>query len=342
MHGMIHLFERLPQVAVTQADNAVQPAPPVRAEPLVGLIRNPRSHGHGRTDDPAASLPGVVTAAPSQRSELLEILADFAAQRVDYIAIDGGDGTVRDVLSCGAGVFGDTWPTLILLPSGKTNALAYDLGVPRLWPLAEALEAARRDSHVVRRPLVVAQADDDRSQVRGFVLGAGVFTRSITLGQDAHRFGAFNAAAVAVTAMWSVLQAFFGSKRNPWRQTSRIRLRVDGGQELPHAGGAPASERFMVFASSLEGFPAGLKPFGDLQAPVRLAVLDNPRRSILVRLPLIFRGKIAPSVLRKGMHVHGGEGFEIELSEAFILDGEAFPPGHYRVFAGPRLRFIVP
>lgn len=342
MHGMIHLFERLPQVAVTQADSAVQPAPPVRSEPLVGLIRNPRSHGHAQADDPAASLPGVIAAAPSKRSELLQILADFAAQRVDYIAIDGGDGTVRDVLSCGAGVFGDVWPTLILLPSGKTNALAYDLGVPRLWPLAEALAAARRDSHVVRRPLVVAQADDDRSQVRGFVMGAGVFTRSITLGQDAHRFGAFNAAAVAVTAMWSVLQAFFGTSNNPWRQTSRMRLHVDGGQELAHAGGAPASERFMVFASSLEGFPAGLKPFGDLQAPVRLAVLDNPRRSILVRLPLIFRGKIAPSVLRKGMHVHGGEGFEIELSEAFILDGEAFPPGHYRVFAGPRLRFIVP
>jgi diacylglycerol kinase (ATP) len=342
MHGMIHLFERLPQVDATRTDAVAQPALPVRSEPLVGLIRNPRSHGHARTDDPATGLPGVIAAAPSQRSELPQILADFAKRRVDYIAIDGGDGTVRDVLTCGAGVFGDAWPTLILLPSGKTNALAYDLGVPRLWPLADALGAARRDSHVVRRPLVAAQADDELSQVRGFVLGAGVFTRSIRLGQDAHRYGAFNAAAVAVTAMWSVLQAFFGGKSNPWRQTSRMRLRVAGGRELAHAGGAPESERFMVFASSLEGFPAGLKPFGDLEAPVRLAVLDNPRRSILLRLPLIFRGRIAPSVLRKGMHVYGGEGFEIDLSEAFILDGEAFPPGHYRVFAGPLLRFIVP
>ncbi|MEO7553007.1 MAG: diacylglycerol kinase family protein [Alteraurantiacibacter sp.] len=339
---MIHLFERLPQFDATQPELAVQPAPPVRSEPLVGLIRNPRSHGHARADDPAASLPGVITAAPSQRNELPQILADFAARQVDYIAIDGGDGTVRDVLSCGAGVFGDAWPTLILLPSGKTNALAYDLGVPRLWPLAEALQAARRDSHVIRRPLVVAQADDELSQVRGFVMGAGVFTRSISLGQDAHRYGAFNAAAVAVTALWSVLQAFFGGKNNPWRQTARLALRTGDGQEMAHSGGSPASDRFMVFASSLEGFPAGLRPFGELQAPVRLAVLDNPRRSVLLRLPLIFRGHISQTVLRKGMHLYGGEQFEIELSEAFILDGEAFPPGHYRVFAGPRLRFIVP
>lgn len=341
MHGMIHLFERLPQVDAVETDPAARPAPPVRAEPLVGLIRNPRSHGHARSGD-GSDLPGVITAAPSQRSELPRILADFAAKRVDYIAIDGGDGTVRDVLSCGAGVFGDAWPTLILLPSGKTNALAYDLNVPRLWPLAQALEAARRDSHVVRRPLVVAEAADDRSQVRGFVLGAGVFTRSISLGQDAHRYGAFNAAAVGVTALWSVLQAFFGSAGNPWRRTSRMRLRLETGQELVHAGGAPADERFMVFASSLEGFPAGLKPFGDLKAPVRLAVLDNPRRSILLRLPLIFRGHISPKVLRRGMHVEGGEEFAMELSESFILDGEAFPAGHYRVFAGPRLRFVVP
>jgi diacylglycerol kinase (ATP) len=347
MYGAIHVFERLPQVDLVEREANGRGAPAVRAEPLVGLIRNPRSHGHDQSPGPGfdaagVEIPGVITASPSQRSELPQILADFAAAHVDYIAIDGGDGTVRDVLTCGAGVFGDVWPTLILLPSGKTNALAYDLGVPRRWPLTEALAAARRDSAVVRRPLVVAQRDDERAQVRGFVMGAGVFTHSISLGQDAHRYGAFNAAAVAVTALWSVLQAFFGSSGNLWRKTSRMRIRLEDGQDMAHAGGAPASERYMVFASSLEGFPANLKPFGDLKAAVRLAVLDNPRRSILLRLPLIFRGHIAPSVLRQGMHLYGGEGFAIDLSEPFILDGEAFPEGSYRVMAGPRLRFIVP
>ena len=347
MHGAIHLFERLPQVdtATQDASQGVDNAPAPRAEraePLVGLIRNPRSHRNEGTPDPARNLPGVMLAAPSQRSELPQILADFAARQVDFIAIDGGDGTVRDVLSCGAGVFGDDWPRLILLPSGKTNALAYDLGVVRDWDLAVALDAARRDSTVVRRPLVIAQRDDERTQVRGFVMGAGVFTRSITLGQDAHRYGAFNAAAVGVTALWSVLQAFFGGRSNPWRQTTRMALRLEGGQDLAHAGGSPASDRYMMFASTLEGFPAGLKPFGDLVAPLRLAVLDNPRRSVLARLPLIFRGHIGATVLRQGMHVHGGEQFDFDVADSFILDGEAFPAGSYRVFAGPRLRFVVP
>jgi diacylglycerol kinase (ATP) len=344
MHGTIHLFEHLPQVDDAQAsgEGAGTYAAPVRSEPLVGLIRNPRSHGHARAADPGEGLPGVITAAPAERGQLAQILADFAARQVDYIAIDGGDGTVRDVLTCGAGVFGDIWPTLILLPSGKTNALAYDLGVPPGWTVAQALEAARRDSAAVRCPLVIAHREDERTQVRGFVLGAGAFTRAISLGQDAHRYGAFNAAAVGVTAVWSLLQALFGRRGNPWRRGTRMRLRDSGGQDLAHRGGLPDSERYLLFASSLERFAAGLKPFGNVQAAVRMAVLDNARFGLLVRLPMIFWGRLRDADRNKGCHIHGLDEFGFDIADKFILDGEAFPPGSYRVFAGPRLRFIVP
>ena len=60
---------------------------------------------------------------------------------IDYLVVDGGDGTVRDVLTCGAGIFGESWPTLIVLPNGKTNALAADLGLPTNWSLSDAMEA---------------------------------------------------------------------------------------------------------------------------------------------------------------------------------------------------------
>jgi hypothetical protein len=211
MHGAIHLFDRLPQVDVPQPTAEGCPHAPVRNEPLVGLIRNPHSHGNEGTPVNPEELPGVLIASPSRRSELPEILASFAEQGVDYIAINGGDGTVRDVLTCGAGAFGESWPALIIMPSGKTNALAHDLGIAPQWTLAEAMDAARRDSAVIRRPLVVAQRDNESAQVRGFVLGAGAYTPAISLGQDAHDFGAFNAAAVGVTVVWSFLQALLAA-----------------------------------------------------------------------------------------------------------------------------------
>jgi hypothetical protein len=45
---------------------------------------------------------------------------------------------------------------------------------------------------------------------------------------------------------------------------------------------------------------------------------------------------------RFGYHVAEADGLQIDLSERFILDGEAFPAGRYRLSLGPKLRFVVP
>ena len=100
------------------------------ASPEVGFIRNPKSHrnkGHGE----ASTLPAhVIMAEPLTRAELEDALADFARRKIAVLAISGGDGTIRDVLTCGSPLFGNDWPALVILPQGKTNALALDLGVP--------------------------------------------------------------------------------------------------------------------------------------------------------------------------------------------------------------------
>ncbi|RPF71487.1 diacylglycerol kinase family protein [Aurantiacibacter spongiae] len=342
MHGTIHLFERLPQMdAKPVAANDV-PLFPVRARPLVGMIRNSRSHRNENGLEPSTLRDDVIVAMPERRKELAGILADFASKRVDYIAIDGGDGTVRDVLTCGAGVFAGNWPRLIILPNGKTNALAHDLRLPSGWTLDEALQAARRGRAAFRRPLVVTQRENERAQVRGFVLGAGAFTRAIALGQRSHDLGAFNNAVVGLTTAWSVAQAFFGSNENAWRRGTPMRLRDSEGADLPHRGGLPAGERWMVFASTLERFPAGLAPFRGIEEPLRLAVMDNVRRSLLLRLGAILRGNASERTRERGFHAYGAETVDFDIENNFILDGEAFPPGEYRLSAGPRLRFVVP
>lgn len=269
---------------------------------------------------------------------MAEILADFAARRVDCIAIDGGDGTVRDVLSCGAGIFGESWPMLVILPHGKTNALALDLGIPTDWTLEDALAAIRNGGIVRRQPLVITQRDNAEAQVRGFIMGAGVFVRCIALGQRSHDLGAFNAAVVGMTTMWSLLQAFFGGRTNPWRRGTHMRVRGEDGGEIEHLGGLPADQRYLLFASTLEKFPAGLKPFRGLTDTLRVALLDNPKRGLLLRFGALIRGTASAATMRRGAHVFDGEGMELDLADSFILDGEAFPAGHYRLNAGAKLR----
>ncbi|WP_165853536.1 diacylglycerol kinase family protein [Aurantiacibacter aquimixticola] len=342
MHGSVHLFESLPQVPSPSAAPKSGGRTSGRATPLVGLIRNARSHRNEGNVPHGSEPENVIATAPARRSDLAEILADFAARGVDCIAIDGGDGTVRDVLTCGAGVFGESWPALIVLPNGKTNALASDLGIPTGWTLEEALASLGAGSTVRRCPLVIAQRDHDRKQVRGFIMGGGVFNKAIALGQRSHDLGAFNAAVVGVTAAWSVAQALLGRADNGWRRGSRMRVRSGNGVEIPHLGGLPEDERYLLLATTLDSFPAGITPFRGIEEPVRVALLDNPRRGLLLRLAALIRGNASAATKRRGAHVFGDESIEAELSDSFILDGEAFPSGHYRIRAGGTLRFVTP
>jgi hypothetical protein len=338
MNHPIKTFDSLPQAAPEPVTlRAVSGGAP-REVPLVGVIRNPRSYRNKGQAPEHAARAEVLTETTLKRKELFEVLARFASTGIDYLAIDGGDGTVRDVLTCGAAAFGDDWPPLIVLPKGKTNALAADLGLSQDWSLDRALDRAAAGSMTCRRPLVVAEADEPLARVQGFMLGTGVFNRAITLGQSAHRWGAFNAMAVVVTTFWSLGQAFFAGAGNPWRRQTGMRLTDDAGQ--PIAG--DAARRYVMLASTLENFPMGLRPFGGWREGLKLTALDRPARRSLLRIPLIAAGRLPARPERLGYHWASPESFRMTLEDRFILDGEAFPPGESRVSQGPELRFIVP
>ena len=129
----IKTFDELPRPRRGSAPPAVREA---REVPLIGVIRNTRSHRNTGREQGEAPGAEVILESTQKRRELYDVLDRFAQKGVDYLAISGGDGTVRDVLTGGAEIFGDDWPTLIVLPKGKTNALATDLGAPADWRLA--------------------------------------------------------------------------------------------------------------------------------------------------------------------------------------------------------------
>lgn len=336
MSSGIKTFDRLPRPM--HGPVARPPMPKVaRDRPLVGVIRNVRSHRNSGREQGAVPDAEILLETPQKRRELSDALRRLARKGIDYLAISGGDGTVRDVLTNGAEIFGDDWPPLIVLPKGKTNALAGDLGAPADWRLVDAMAAARSGRMVERCPIIVTEAEDALATVWGFMLGAGVFHKTIALGQDAHRFGAFNAMAVGVATVWSLAQAFFAGSANSWRQRSLMRLTDGDGQSLPGP-----DQRYFMIASTLENFALGLKPFGALREGLKLAALDTPSRRSLLWIPLVAIGKQPRPPERRGYHWDSLERFGMTLDGPFILDGEAFPPGDYHVTQGRPLRFIVP
>ncbi len=340
----IYEFTQLPKVA-GQARNSARPRrerAPGEA-PWVGVIYNPRSHGNQGADFDCDISPHVFIAKPGDRSQLPEALADFAARGIDLLVINGGDGTVRDVLTCGAEIFGDHWPAIAVLPKGKTNALTVDLGVPSHWTLQDAIDAFERDARVYRRPIAISTAKgSNESRVLGFILGAGAFTFATKSGQSAHKLGAFNSVAVAAATLWAILQAFLGSPDNKWRQGSRMAIRLgENGTPMEHSGHGNPEWRQLLFASTLEKLPAGINAFGNLGHGLKLLVLDNTSRSTLFRILSMLRGKSPKNLRERGVHQIGTPQFTLEIADQFIFDGEAFPAGEYRIAQGPELEFVT-
>lgn len=320
------------------------PAPlaPGSVRPTIGVVRNPRSHRNRTARAQPIDDRRVHLVAPHSRDELARALAGFADRGVDLLVVDGGDGTVRDILSRGADVFGDKWPVLAILPKGKTNALAWDLGLPRQWSAAEAVKVWGSARIETRRPLLVERIEDGSKRAMGFILGAGVFNTAIEAGQVAHRFGAFQGFAVGVTAGWGILQVLFGFGSSPWRALAPIRVCAGGEEELPRSAHGAEGRRFGIGMSSLGRFPPGLKPFGRTNGGIHCLVLDAPLRRVMALIPSILMGAAYRFMPRVGIHRAVAEEYVLDLGEGFILDGEAFPPGRYRVREGPELRFLVP
>ncbi len=312
-------------------------------EPTVGVIYNPRSHRNLGADFDCELCPHVHIAQPRERGQLPEALADFAARGIDLLVISGGDGTVRDVLTCGQPIFGDEWPAIAVLPKGKTNALTVDIGVPEDWGLQDAIDAFDHGSRIHRRPMTVAPASEPGKQVAGFILGAGAFTKATQAGQSAHKLGAFNSMVVAVTGLWALLQSLFAGRGNAWRKGARMRIGLGAGDvPMAHSGHGDPEMRQLLFASTLERLPAGIRPFGALKGGLKLVALDQLSRRTTALVPLVLIGKIRHGLRERGMHQLAATQFSLSIDDQFILDGEAFPPGDYRIEQGPELAFVAP
>ena len=342
----IYEFAQIPRVdAAAAARTRLDRERAAGEVPTVGVIYNPRSHRNLGADFDCGLSPHVHIARPGDRSQLPAALADFAARGIDLLVINGGDGTVRDVLTCGGPIFGDDWPAIAVLPKGKTNALTVDLGIPDNWTLQDAITALDHGGRVWRRPMeVTALAEGSGlSRVSGFILGAGAFTTATRAGQSAHKLGAFNSLAVGVTAAWALLQSLFGGRTNPWRRGTRMRIGLGAGEvPMEHSGLGDPERRQVLFASTLERLPAGIRPFGFLKSGLKLVAVDQISRRTTALVPLIVSGKIQRGLRERGIHQLAASQFTLSIDDQFILDGEAFPPGDYRIEQGPELAFVKP
>ena len=103
MDRVIYNFDSLPHrqsvVAAPMRRSIIVPA--VRLQPRIGIIYNPRSHRNKGQDLACTGADSITVEQPRTRDEIAHALAGFARDGIDFLVINGGDGTVRDVLTMG-------------------------------------------------------------------------------------------------------------------------------------------------------------------------------------------------------------------------------------------------
>lgn len=299
----------------------------------VGLIWNQKSHrnqGTGRSPVP----DNVLEVVPEDPAQLFPALRRFASEGVDLVVIDGGDGTVREVLTRLPEAYGRRMPRLAVVPNGKTNALAIDIGAPLGTTLEQVLDSARTGRPVKRRHcLEIVRAGQSMPERRGFLFGLGAFVRGTELAQTNHGLGLFDNAAIGVTMAGAAACTFLGGPSNPWRRGESMALSIAGEAERSW---------FLVLASTLKRLPLSVKPFGAPREGLKVLAITAPPHRFARALPMLLRGDTAPWFAESGYHREDLQTFDIMLEGNYVLDGEIYEGGSFSVRQGPELEFVVP
>ena len=302
------------------------------------LVRNPVSTRNLR-GAPVQEVPAGLMVIEA------EILADLSGKLeaardagVDTILIDGGDGTVREVLSRLPQLWGSRLPRIALLPHGNTNLIAREVGGVAPNRLSELL--ARLDQGPELKECRRALLRLDRSglePMRGFILGWGAYAEGTRIARE--EITARGTGQVARAAIRTLGRGLIGVERRRLRVGVKATLHVDG---APRERGP----RLLGLATTLQGkLVAGFDPFwGNGPGPLRWLDVRAPGHRLALAAPFLAYGRPLAWMTRSGYASGRARRLELTLKTAFVMDGELFDPppdGALTLSAGEEVCFVA-
>ncbi|WP_156679757.1 diacylglycerol/lipid kinase family protein [Sphingomonas profundi] len=299
---------------------------------LIALLSNPRSTGN------RAILPRIRSYC-AQHSEIFHYEVEDVDQigdalrtisRVEpkVLVVNGGDGTVQMTLTelYHGGHFEGTPPPLAVLPNGKTNLIALDLGASGdpIAALERVLAIARGgvEAHVVSRELIsLSSGEANEKPVLGMFLGGAGLADSILfcrnkvypLGLPNGLSHALTFVAVVLSLVIGIRAAFLPPRPRPVT-VSLIRQGVIQGSFALLIVTTLQRMLLNTQTSTAEAQPGALK----------LMMVNHSPFSLVRAVAAGVSGKLGHQRLA-GVHVERGDEIRIEGERSsVILDGEVY------------------
>ena len=300
---------------------------------LVALLSNPRSTGN------ISQLPRVRSFCANEKDifhyeveevgQIGEALRIIARVKPKVLVLNGGDGTVQAALTelYQGGHFGEPPPPVAVLPNGKTNLIAQDLGAAGdpISVLERILELARTDMapHIVERELIALThgAAGGRPVLGMFLGGAGLADTMLYCRDKIYPLGLPNWLAHGLTfliGMTSILIGRSGTNFLPLpARALTVSVTRSGVRHGAFAFLMVTTLQRLLLSSTLAG--AG-HPHGSMQ----LLLIDRSFPALVRAFVAALRGQLGSGSL-SGVHVERGDEIRIEGARSnVILDGETF------------------
>jgi hypothetical protein len=273
-----------------------------------------------------------------------EALSRLAAEGVDVLVVQGGDGTLARALTeiLEHGVFRRP-PLIAPLRGGRTNMTALEIGMSRdpVRALRNLVAAARHGSlerHVRERAVLRLAIPSEGVVHHGMFFGAGVVQRAIALVHRTFPRGRTQGVfASGIVTSGLVARAALGDASGIL-DPDKIQLRLDGGD-------AETGSYQLLIASTLDRLFLRMRPFWG-RGPGSLRLTAITREALHLRRAAlgILRGR--PPVFvhhTQGYSSRNVEQAELLLDCGFTVDGEIFAPEpgrHVELTADRRLGFV--
>ena len=298
--------------------------------PRIALLSNPKSTGNiaqlSRMRSFCADHPDLFHYEVERADQIGEALRTIARIHPKILIINGGDGTVQTALTeiYNGGHFGDERPPVAVLPSGKTNLIALDLGVQGdpIVALERLLELAKADlsPHLVERELIALRCGVGGIPQIGMVLGgAGLADTMLYCRNKIYPLGLPNGISHVLTAIALLLQMLLrlkGSFLPPRPRPMAVSVRRD----------SKLSGRFtLLVVTTLEKMLLATDLHTESRGRLKLlAVEERSIFSLLRAFIASLRGKLAGTKF-EGVHFQEADEISIEGDDSsVILDGETF------------------
>ena len=296
----------------------------------VALLSNPRSTGNRdmlpRIRAFCAGRPDIFHYEVEQVGHVAEAIDSIARVRPKVLVINGGDGTVQAALTelYNGGQFGREPPPVAVLPNGKTNLIALDLGSSGdpLEALEQIVKLAKTDlnGHVVQRELIAlteGEAPVNRPVLGMFLGGAGLAETILYCRHKIYPLGLPNGISHVLAGIFMLISMIFGVRGKLFPAAPapiRVSLIRDG----------KTHQRFaFLIVTTLEKMLLGTKSGGD-SSGMKLMAVDQSPWALVKALFVSIRGRLGDQTV-PGVHVVQGDIIRIESERSsVILDGEEF------------------